>query len=214
MTGQLDDRQFVLEKFRADPDENPLRTPSGRIEIFSETIAAFDYDDCRGHPMWYDKVEWLGSDRARSYPLHLISNQPKTRLHSQLDHGVASANAKVQGREVVRIHPRDAAERSIRDGSIVRLFNDRGACLASASISDCVRPGVVELPTGAWYDPDDPNAEDPLDVHGNPNVLTRDAGTSKLAQGPTAHSCLVDIERYEKPLPDIKVFRPPPRASA
>jgi biotin/methionine sulfoxide reductase len=209
MSGQIDEQRFVLEKFRADPETHALRTPSGKIELYSETIASFDYDDCRGHPMWYDKVEWLGSERAGSYPLHLVSNQPKTRLHSQLDHGTASKEAKIGGREVVRINPRDAEARDIESGDIVRLFNDRGACLAAASLSDDIRPGVVELPTGAWFDPQDPKTDGSLEVHGNPNVLTRDAGTSKLAQGPTAHSCLVEIERYAGTLPAIKVFQQP-----
>lgn len=210
MSDELPDKRFALEKFRDDPVEHALRTPSGRIELFSETIASFGYDDCAGHPTWFDKDEWLGAERAKQYPLHLISNQPKTRLHSQLDHGIASSRAKVKGREIVRINPVDAAARHIADSDIVRLFNDRGACLAAAELSDRIRPGVVELPTGAWYDPQDPNADNPLDVHGNPNVLTRDAGTSKLAQGPTAHSCLVDIERFQGPLPPVTIFAPPP----
>ncbi len=95
------------------------------------------------------------------------------------------------------------------NGNIVRLFNDRGACLAAAVLYEGIRPGVIELPTGAWYDPADPVREDSLEVHGNPNVLTRDAGTSRIAQGPTAHSCLVEVERFSKPLPEIKVFRQP-----
>jgi len=206
---QLQEQRFVLEKFREDPETNPLRTPSGKIELYSETIATFGYDDCRGHPMWFDKQEWLGGNRAQSFPLHLISNQPKTRLHSQLDHSATSAKAKSQGREVVRIHSGDAGSRGISDGDIVRIFNDRGACLAAARINDDIRPGVVELPTGAWYDPENPNDENSMDVHGNPNVLTRDAGTSKLAQGPTAHSCLVEIEKFDGELPSIKVFQQP-----
>src|SRR6202022_2477566 len=86
--------------------------------------------------------------------------------------------AKVGGRAPVRINPRDAAARNIRDGDIVRLYNDRGACLAGAVLSEALRPGVVQLATGAWYDPADPAAESPLCVPGNPNVLTRDFGTS------------------------------------
>jgi biotin/methionine sulfoxide reductase len=66
------------------------------------------------------------------------------------------------------------------------------------------------LPTGAWYDPAEPAKPGSLDVHGNPNVLTRDLGTSTLAQGTSAHSCLVEVERYAGPLPDLRVFRQPP----
>ena len=63
------------------------------------------------------------------------------------------------------------------------MFNDRGSCLAGAVVTDAVRPGVVQLATGAWYDPLDPADPDAMCVHGNPNVLTFDRGTSRLAQG-------------------------------
>ena len=94
----------------------------------------------------------------------------------------------------------------------MRLFNDRGACLAAAVLSEASRPGVVQLSTGAWYDPEDPAADKPLCVHGNPNVLTRDAGTSKLAQGCTGQLCLVEIVRFDGPLPPVRAFDPPPGA--
>ena len=110
------------------------------------------------------------SPRA-AFPLHLIANNPARRLHSQLDAGDFSQAAKVQGREPIRMHPDDAAARGIADGDVVRVFNDRGACLAGA-VLDRAPAGVVQLSTGAWYDPDDPAAER-LCVHGNVNVLTR-----------------------------------------
>ncbi len=206
---QFSYKPWPIELFRKDPEKYPLTTPSGRIEIYSETIAGFNYDDCPGHPVWLDKEEWLGGEHAGTYPLHLISNQPKRKLHSQLDFGRSSRDAKIHGREIVRMHPSDAARRDIKEGDIVRLFNERGACLASAHLTDRIRPRVVELPTGSWYDPENPLNDNSLEVHGNPNVLTRDKGTSKLAQGPTAHSCLVEIEKYTKPVPPIKVFKQP-----
>ena len=199
----------ILRDFRHNPDAAPLPTPSGKIEITSATIAGFGYPDCPGHPTWLPPVEGAGSPAAARFPLHLIANQPATRLHSQLDFGATSQASKVDGREPVRIHPRDAAARGIGDGDIVRLFNDRGACLAGAVLSDALRQGVVQLSTGAWYDPDDPAADKPLCVHGNPNVLTSDAGTSRLAQGCTGQLCLVEIERFDGPLPPIKAFDPP-----
>ena len=104
------------------------------------------------------------------------------------------------------IHPADAAARNIAEGDVVRVFNDRGACLAGVALSDRIRPGVVMLPTGAWYDPLDPGDPASLEVHGNPNVLTRDRGTSTLAQQCSAHSCLVEVERFDEPLPPIKAF--------
>ncbi|MCW8926158.1 MAG: molybdopterin-dependent oxidoreductase, partial [Xanthomonadales bacterium] len=105
---KVPDTRFPLEKFRDDPEKYPLKTPSGKIEIFSDTIEGFDYDDCGGHPMWFEKDEFIGSRRSETYALHLVSNQPKTRLHSQMDHGVTSREAKIKGREVVRINPADA----------------------------------------------------------------------------------------------------------
>ena len=126
----------------------------------------------------------------------LIANQPATRLHSQLDFGAYSQSKKIAGREVVRLNPADAARRGIADGDIVRLFNDRGACLAAAAVTDDVMPGVLQLSTGAWYDPEPGAAEQPLCVHGNPNVLTRDVGTSRLAQGCCGQVTVVECEKY------------------
>jgi biotin/methionine sulfoxide reductase len=136
-------------------------------------------------------------------------------LHSQLDFGATSLASKVRGREPVRIHPADAAARGIADGDAVRLYNDRGACLAGAVLSDTLRPGVVQLSTGAWFDPvwsneGEPDADQPLCAHGNPNVLTTDIGTSSLAQGSTGQLARVEIERFAGSLPPIRAFDPPP----
>ncbi len=200
----------IVRAFRRDPLAAPLPTPSGRIEISSATIAGFGYNDCPGHPAWMPPVDGVGSDAASRFPLFLVANQPATRLHSQLDFGATSLASKIGGREPVRIHPHDAAARGISDGDIVRLYNERGACLAGAVLSEALRRGVVQLSTGAWYDPDDPAGEKPLCVHGNPNVLTRDAGTSPLAQGCTGQLTLIEIERVTGPVPPIKAFDPPP----
>ncbi len=200
---------ILFAAFRADPKANALKTPSGKIEIFSETIAGFGYDDCPGHPTWLEPIEWLGSNKAAAYPLHLISNQPSTRLHSQLDCGTVSRGAKMTDREPIWLHPSDARARAISDGDVVRVYNDRGACLAGAHITDAIRPGVVQLATGAWFDPIDPGEIGSLDRHGNPNVLTIDKGTSRLAQSTSAQTALVEIERYDGELPAITVFTQP-----
>ncbi|MGO4842080.1 molybdopterin dinucleotide binding domain-containing protein, partial [Rhizobiaceae sp. 2RAB30] len=112
----------------------------------------------------------------------------------------------IQGREPIRLHPQDAARRGIADGDIVRVFNERGACLAGVILSEDIRPGVVQLATGAWYDPLEPGIIGTLDKHGNPNVLTRDQGTSSLAQGPSAQSCLAEVEKYSGTLPATTCF--------
>ena len=210
LSPQLEDQQYLIEKFIEDPNLYPVTlTESGKFEIFSETIGKYELDDCPPHPTWMEKEEWLGSKRALLYPLHLISNQPKNRLHSQLDHGPVSRKSKINGREVMLIHNVAAHERGLRSDDIVRLFNDRGSCLAAVQLTDDIRPDVVVLPTGAWFDPEDSQVEGSMDIHGNPNILTRDVGSSKLGQGCTAHSCLVDVEKYTGKLPPIKVFSLP-----
>ena len=206
----LQECPLVLERFRQAPVAHPLDTPSGRIELFSQTIADAGCPDCSGHPAWYAKREWLGSAQSERFPLHLLSNQPATRLHSQLDHGVVSQESKIRGREPLRMNPQDASARGLRDGDIARVFNDRGALLAGVRVSDALRPGVVQIATGAWYDVLDPADPLSLEIHGNPNALTNDIGTSSFAQGPSANSCLVEIERYDDALPELNVFRPPP----
>jgi biotin/methionine sulfoxide reductase len=200
----------ILKGFRDDPEGARLATPSGRIEIFSATIDSFGYKDCPGHPSWLEPTEWLGAPLAARYPLHLVANNPTTRLHSQLDVGALSQASKVQGREPIRMHPADAATRGIRDGDVVRVFNERGSCLAGAVVTDAVRSRVVQLATGAWYDPLDPADPDAMCVHGNPNVLTFDRGTSKLAQGCSGQHALVQVERWTGPLPPIRAYDPPP----
>ncbi|RVT97702.1 Asp-tRNA(Asn)/Glu-tRNA(Gln) amidotransferase GatCAB subunit C [Rhodovarius crocodyli] len=202
---QTPDTGGFLAAFRADPAGEPLPTPSGKIEIFSETIAGFGYDDCPGHPAWLAPTEVPSAEE----PLHLVANQPATRLHSQLDFGGHSQDSKRRGREVMCIHPRDAEARGIEDGQVVRLFNGRGACLATARVTPDVMAGVVQLPTGAWYDPIDPGEANPMCVHGNPNVLTRDKGTSRLAQGCTGQLTTVQVEAFTGNLPPIRAFVPP-----
>ena len=92
---------------------------------------------------------------------------------------------------------------------MVRVFNDRGACLAGLVVTDAIRAGVIQLATGAWYDPLEPGVPGTLDRHGNPNMLTLDKGTSRLAQGPISQTALVEIEKFEGALPEITVFRQP-----
>ena len=86
---------ILLEEFVKDPIKNPVFTPSGKIEIFSETIENFNYKDCPGHPTWLEQEEWLGSSLTKHYPLQLISGQPHNRLHSQLDNGSESQRNKI-----------------------------------------------------------------------------------------------------------------------
>ena len=197
-----DKKKIMFENFRNDPENFPLKTPSGKIEISSDTIESFQLIDCLSHPSWFEPYEWLG--KINKYTLHLISNQPTHRLHGQLDNASDSRKSKIKDREPVLINSLDANKRSIKDDDIVMLYNDRGKVLAGAILSEDVMPGVVVLSTGAWFDP---NYNLNTEVHGNPNVLTNDVGTSSLGQGPTSHTTLIEIKKASKEeIADVMIF--------
>lgn len=200
--------QVFLADFRADPVAAALPTPSGLIEIFSETIAGFELPDCLGHPGWFGPRD-RADDPEKLFPFALLSGQPKTRLHSQLDNGAYSLSHKIAGREPVLIHPDDARACGIEQGDVVELFNARGRCLAGAKITDEIMQGCIFLWTGAWFDPDF-DATQARDRHGNPNVLTHDLRTSSLTQSPAAHSAMVQLRRFEGTPPAIAAHDPPP----
>ncbi|MEM7206927.1 MAG: molybdopterin-dependent oxidoreductase [Pseudomonadota bacterium] len=193
-----------LQEFRDDPERNPLTTPSGKIELWSEVIESFEYTDCPGHACWlFDDEHFADND----YPLHLLSGQPETRLHSQLDAGAFSTSRKIKGREPVLINVEDAAARGICENDIVVVHNNKGSCLAGAKLTSSIAPGSVFLWTGAWYDPDFSTA-DHRDRHGNPNVLTDDCRTSRLSQGPAVQA-KVEIEKFTGDPPPVRAFDPP-----
>lgn len=196
-----------FEDFRNDPVLEALGTPSGLIEIYSDTIAAMNYKDCGAHPMWFEPVEWLGM-KDKPAKFHLLSLHPLDRLHSQQSNTSNRKRYAVADREPVLINTEDAKELGIKQGDLVRVFNARGEILAGANVSDDIMRGVVQIFEGAWYDP---NAEG-LCKNGNPNVLTIDLPTSELANGNISHTALVNIELYKhKAGEDIKLtaFMPP-----
>ncbi len=198
------DRVFLSE-FRQDPGRHSRPTPSGRIELYSETVAGFGLPECKGHATWVVPHDW--TDKGR-YPLALVSGQPGTRLHSQFDNGAVSRAAKIAGREPVLINDADAVRRGIKDGDIVEVYNDRGRCLAGARVTSDVAEGTVFLWTGAWYDPDF-RAPDHRCRHGNPNVLTHDHRTSQFSQSPAAHSARVELRAYTGPDDPVRAHDPP-----
>lgn len=196
--------------FRADPEVNALGTPSGFIEIVSRKIERFGYPDCKGHPIWMEKTERShggpGSDR---FPLWLQSVHPDKRLHSQLcESAPLRATYSIAGREPVFIGPQDAAARGIRQGDLVRVFNDRGQLLAGAHVSDNFPPGIVRIQEGAWYGPTGPEIG-ALDTYGDPNTVTLDIGSSSLAQAQAANTCVVQVEKFLGKEPAVTAFGGP-----
>ena len=107
------------------------------------------------------------------------------------------------------MHSCAAAARGLSDGDVVRVFNDRGSCLAGVVLDDAMLESVVQLSTGAWYDPVDPADPGSMCKHGSVNVLTADDGASSLSRGCTGQHVLVEIERYGDALPPITAFDPP-----
>ncbi|MFZ7324968.1 trimethylamine-N-oxide reductase TorA [Avibacterium avium] len=201
------------EEFRNDPLLNPLGTPSGKIEIYSDVVAKMNYDDCKGYPSWMEPAEFAGNTTAEA-PLALVTPHPYYRLHSQLAHTSLRQKYAVNDREPVVIHKDDAATRGIVDGDIVRIFNSRGQVLAGAVVTDGIIKGTVALHEGAWYDPADLGQSDkPLCKNGCPNVLTRDEGTSKLAQGNSPNTCIVQVEKFTGEAPAVTVFKQPKQSA-
>ncbi|AIR64424.1 molybdopterin guanine dinucleotide-containing S/N-oxide reductase [Cedecea neteri] len=189
--------------FRADPEANPLKTPSGKIEIYSERIASFGYADCPPHPSWLAPDEWQGN--AASGQLQLLSSHPAHRLHSQLNYAGLRDQYAIAGREPITLHPIDAKARGIVHGDLVRVWNARGQVLVGAQVTDGIRPGVVCIHQGAWPDLD----EDRLCKNGAVNVLTMDIPSSRLANGCAANNSLVWAEKFTGPAPDVTAFDPP-----
>ncbi|MFZ7275874.1 trimethylamine-N-oxide reductase TorA [Avibacterium endocarditidis] len=201
------------EAFRNDPLLNPLGTPSGKIEIYSDVVAKMNYDDCKGYPSWMEPAEFAGNTTAEA-PLALVTPHPYYRLHSQLAHTSLRQKYAVNDREPVLIHKDDAATRGIVDGDIVRIYNQRGQVLAGAVVTDGIIKGTVALHEGAWYDPADLGQSDkPLCKNGCPNVLTRDEGTSKLAQGNSPNTCIVQVEKFTGEAPAVTVFKQPKQSA-
>ncbi len=184
--------------FRENPALNPLSTPSGKIEFESAKIASFGYDDVPASPQWMEPKEWLGSPKAATYPLHMITKHPWWRRHSSYANvDTLRWESKIDGFEPVLISPADAEARGIAHGDLVRVFNDRGQVVCAANVTADIRPQVVILQQGSWYRPLEDGVIGTIDRGGCANTLTRQDGTSRLAMGPVAHSNLVQIEKYE-----------------
>lgn len=197
------------QEFREDPLFEPLGTPSGLIEIYSNTIAKMEYDDCKGHASWFEPAEWLGSKQAETYPLHMLSPHPVERIHSQTNNISLRDNYVIADREPVWLSEADAEQRGIKTGDVVRVFNDRGETLAGAFVSGDLRPGVIRLREGGWFDPEEPGKVGSRCKYGHANMITMDKGASKLSQATIANTCLVDVAKLEGDAPAVTAFDAP-----
>jgi len=173
---------FALEV--RDPERHPFSTPSGKIEIYSTSIAA--NPDPHGLGAIPAIPTWIPPHEGDpSHPLELISPKSRARTHSIHDNQPSLARVD---RQDVWIHPEDAAARGIADGEPVRVFNDRGATVVPARVTDRIARGVVAIKEGAWFTPGPSGA----DTRGCANVLTKDLASPCGA--PTYNTCLVEVE--------------------
>jgi molybdopterin guanine dinucleotide-containing S/N-oxide reductase-like protein len=197
-----------LRGFYEDPDNNRLTTPSGKLEYYSQALAEHFPDDKERPPVahWVEKSEShderLSSERAKDYPLLIMSNHGRWRVHANLDdiswfHEIVTC--KVKGPdgyhyEPIWINPADAAKRGIANGDVVRIYNERGSVLTGAYVTERMMPGVVYVDHGARYDP---IVIGELDRGGAINTISPHNGTSKNCWGMATSGYLVEIERAD-----------------
>ena len=164
------------------PEHHPFTTPSGKIEIYSMTLAA--KPDPYGLGAIPPIPTWIEDEIDARYPLRLVTPKSRARTHSI--HGNQPILSRVDSDDVW-INTADATARGIVDGQAVRVFNARGATRLPARVTDRIAPGVVSIKEGAWFTPDTSGA----DTRGCANVLTADR-TSPAGAAPF-NSCFVDV---------------------
>jgi len=185
-----------------------LATPSGKIEFVSGSLTTHTPGDDERPPIPRYIPSWEGpeSELAGRYPLQMISPHPRYSFHSHFDKRGSWINDIPHHRRLVngyyywtvRISPSDAAARGIKDGDVVRLFNDRGSVLGAATVTERIKPGVIHaFCSSGKYDPVEPGKAYSLDRGGCVNLLTSDRLMSRNAPGMAPNSCLIEIERWE-----------------
>ncbi len=191
------------------PKAHELTTPSGKIEFVSQTLTNFDANDNERPPLAKYRPSWEGYDTQElvtKYPLQLISPHPRFSYHTHHDNKSLWLNDIPQHRIkkdgyaywTIRIHPSDAAVRDIRETDIVKVYNDRGAVLCCAHVTERIKPGTVHsYEAGSNYDPLEPGKAGSIDRGGCINLITPARMVSKNAPGMANNSCLVEISKWE-----------------
>ncbi|WP_037385867.1 dimethylsulfoxide reductase subunit A [Serratia sp. DD3] len=184
----------AYKAFRADPQANPLTTPSGKIEIYSAQLAevAATWELEKGDvihplPIYTAGFESPSDPLSSQYPLQMTGFHYKARTHST--YGNVDV-LKASCRQEMWINPIDAESRGIANGDLIRIYNDRGEVRINAKVTPRMRPGVVALGEGAWYAPDG----NKIDHAGSINVLTTQR-PSPLAKGNPSHTNLVQVAK-------------------
>jgi trimethylamine-N-oxide reductase (cytochrome c) len=197
-----------LSQFHDDPEKHPLKTPTGKVEFYSQNLGKYFPDDDERPPVphWIEKGEThderLSGVRAAKYPLLLMSNHGRWRVHAQCDDITWTRElptGKVKGPdgynyEPLWMNPADAAARGIRQGDIVQVYNERGIVLGGAYVTERMMPGVVYMDHGARYDPIVPGE---IDRGGAINTITPHNLISKNATGMVVSSFLVEVNKAD-----------------
>ena len=184
-----------------------LGTYSGKIEFVSQSLSRHFPDDEERPPMPHYIPSWEGhrSELFKKYPIQMVSPHPRFSFHTHYDKHTSWLDEIPTHRILkdgyawwpARIHPSDAAPRGIRNGDIVKLYNDRGAVLCLAVLTERIRPGIVHsYASSAKYDPLEPGKAGSVDRGGCVNLLTSSRMLSKNAPGMTPNSCLIEIEKW------------------
>jgi trimethylamine-N-oxide reductase (cytochrome c) len=214
-------RWFAEDRKRDTPDWGPhpesqeefgkgLQTTSGLIEFESSSLKKFDPDDEERPLIPKYRFSWEGHHTTalyKKYPLQLISPHPRFSFHTMGDAKESWINEIKDHRIlkedgyyywIIRINTEDAAKREIEKDDLVRVFNDRGAVICAAQITERVPPGTVHsYESCADYDPMGKPGES-ADRRGCINLLTPGRYISKNACGMAPNSCLVQIEKWKE----------------
>jgi len=178
---------IALAEFRADPAAHPLDTETGKIEIFSPKLYRLGRPrEIPAIPKYIQEWESPFGEEAKRYPLQAMGHHTFGRVHSTHDNTDWLEEAFPQR---VFINPEDAAPRGIRDGDLVKIYNDRGAMVLPCRVTLRIMPGVVDIPQGAWWTPDAGG----IDRRGAVNVLTSERPTP-YALGNAQHTIMVQVE--------------------
>jgi len=182
----LSEPYVAFRKQIEDQEHNPFPTPSGKIEVYSQRLADMNNPKLPPIPTYIETWESPWDPLVWKYPLQFISTHSKIRALSQFENVPWLQELALQA---VSMNTRDATARGIKGGDMVRVYNGRGQMIVPAKVTERIMPGVVDLPQGAWYDPD----ANGIDRRGCANVLSLDwvsPGGSNVT-----NTCLVQVEK-------------------